>query len=80
MFITMEFDHSTKSKNLSYNLNNKNTKNNVLYQLIKRTRNTTNQNQKFIKVLIEKVDQFQKIMSDLLETIQSQPKVGIKTS
>ena len=76
----MEFDHSTKSKNLSYNLNNKNTKNNVLYQLIKRTRNTTNQNQKFIKVLIEKVDQFQKIMSDLLETIQSQPKVGIKTS
>ena len=76
----MEFDHSTKSKNLSYNLNNKNTKNNVLYQLIKRTRNTTNQNQKFIKVLIEKVDQFHKIMSDLLESIQSQPKVGIKTS
>lgn len=39
----------------------------MLYQQIKRTKHTTNQNQKLLKILIEKVDSIQKFMYERFE-------------
>ena len=49
-------------KNLSYNLNYKNTKTDNRYEQIKRLKHTANQNQKILKVLMEKLGQIQNDM------------------
>ena len=49
-------------KILSYNLNYKNSKTDKLYEQIKRVKHTANQNQKILKVLMEKLGQIQNDM------------------
>ena len=58
---------------LSYNISFKTTKADVLYEQIRRSKKTTNQNQKLIKFLIEKVDKIEKCISNWFETEKSQP-------
>ena len=61
------------TKGLNYNVTNKNTKSDVLQEQIRRTKFTCNQNQKLLKILILKVDNFHIIMTIQFETIYSQP-------
>ena len=62
------FEIPNARKCLSYNLNQKNTKIDKNYEQIKRLKHTTNQNQKILKIMMEKVSQIQKEMFVQFET------------
>ena len=58
------------TKEINYNIKHKITNPDVLQEQIRRTKHTLNQNQRLLKVLIEKVDSIQNLMIKWFETKQ----------
>jgi hypothetical protein len=73
---SMKFEISPKPINLSYNLNYHTPNHKVLQQQIKRTKNTLNQNQCLIKLLLVKMNNLVDLIKPTFEKLNSNSLKG----